>query len=297
MPRVCVALAVYNGAETLAKSLQSALDQTYRDFSILVVDDGSTDGSGDIALAMGARVVTQTNQGLGAGRKKLVEEADGEFVAFLDHDDFWVPDKLDKQVALLEQTGAAMVHSDCMFVYSDTGKIKSRYASIPKDADAFDHILPSNQVIASSAVFRKQAMLEAGNFVAETVRCSDWYGWFILAAQNSFVHLPEVQVMYTVRAASLANAGYTFHKAQHDLLTQQILPRFDQHFARCIEAQRKKFRRMLEKDVGIAASSMAKHLGKMGRKDEALELHREALRKAPTVPRVWTRALKGKLGK
>jgi len=297
MPRVCVALAVYNGAETLAKSLQSALDQTYRDFSILVVDDGSTDGSGDIAMAMGARVVTQTNQGLGAGRKKLVEEADGEFVAFLDHDDFWVPDKLEKQVAALDQTGAAMVHSDCMFVYSDTGQIKSRFASIPKNADAFDHILPSNQVIASSAVFRTEAMRDAGNFVAETVRCSDWYGWFILAAQNEFVHLPEVQVMYTVRSTSLANAGYRFHEAQHYLLTEQIVPRFDELFKRCSEAQKRKYRKMLEKDIGVAASSMAKHLGKLGRKEEALELHREALRKAPTVPRVWTRALRGRLGK
>lgn len=297
MPRVCVALSVYNGAETLAKSLQSALDQTYSDFSILVVDDGSTDGSGEIALAMGCRVVSQANQGLGAGRKKLVEEADGEFIAFLDHDDFWVPDKLEKQVALLDQSGAAMVHSDCMFVYSDTGQIKSRFASIPKNADAFDHILPSNQVIASSAVFRRDAMLEAGNFVAETVRCSDWYGWFILAAQNGFVHLPEVQVMYTVRAASLANAGYTFHKAQHYLLTDHVLPRFEQIFERCSESQKRKYRQMIERDVGIAASSMAKHLGKMGRKVEAHELHREALRKAPTVPRVWLRALRGRLGK
>src|ERR1041384_2287951 len=101
MPRVTVALAVYNGAETLAKSLQSALDQTYRDFSILVLDDGSTDNSASIAESLGCRVVSQSNQGLGAGRKKLVEEADGEFIAFLDHDDFWVPDKLEKQIARL----------------------------------------------------------------------------------------------------------------------------------------------------------------------------------------------------
>ena len=153
MPRVTVALAVYNGAETLAKSLQSALDQTYRDFNILVLDDGSTDDSAPIAEMLGCQVIRQDNQGPGAGRKRLVEEAEGELNAILDHDDFWVPDKLEKQVRILDERQAAMVHSDCMFVYSDTGKIKSRFASIPDIADAFDHILPSNQVIASSTVF------------------------------------------------------------------------------------------------------------------------------------------------
>jgi glycosyltransferase involved in cell wall biosynthesis len=287
MPRVTVVLSVFNGAETLAKSLQSALNQTYQDFSILVLDDGSTDESATIAR--------QANQGLGAGRKRLVEEADGGLIAFLDHDDFWVPDKLKKQVALLDETGAAMVHSDCIFMYSDTGKSKARRLSISDGADAFDHILPSNRVIASSAVFRRGAMLEAGNFIADTVRCSDWYGWFLLAAKGKFLHLPEVQVEYTVRAQSLANAGYTFHKAQHDLLQDWILPRFEELFARCGASQREKYRKMILKDIGIAASSMAKHLGKMGRREEAKELHRKAMSLAGSVPRVWTRALRSRL--
>jgi len=297
MPRVCVALAVFNGAETLAKAITSALDQTYQDFSILVIDDGSTDGSEEIAEELGCRVFRQENQGLGAGRKRLVEEAEGELIAFLDHDDFWVVDKLEKQVALLDKTGAAMVHSDCMYVYSDTGRIRSRYAQIADRADAFDHILPSNRVIASSAVFRRDAMLEAGNFIAETVRCSDWYGWFVLAARGKFVHLPEVQVMYSVRSASLANAGLVFHKAQYDLLTDRILPRFDEIFARCDEGAKKKYKRMIQRDRGLAASSMAKYLQKMGRREEAKTLHREAMHLAGAVPRVWTRALKSKLGR
>jgi glycosyltransferase involved in cell wall biosynthesis len=297
MPRVYVAIAVFNGEETLARAVESAQRQTYRDFSVLVLDDGSTDRSAELADALGCRVVRQANQGLGAGRKRLVEEADAEFVAFLDHDDQWVEDKLEKQVAVLDGSGAAMVHSDCMFVYSDSGKIKSRWASIPKEADAFDHILPSNQVIASSAVFRREAMLGAGNFIPETVRCSDWYGWFLLAAGGTFVHLPEVQVMYAVRSASLANAGYAFHKAQRDLLQEHVLPRFDELFARCDRAQQKRYKRMIHRNIGIASSSMAKHLQRMGRKDEARILHREALRLAGTVPRVWTRALRSRMGK
>ncbi len=294
MPRVTVALAVYNGAATLGKALQTAIDQTYRDFEVLVVDDGSTDDSASIAESLGARVVRQANTGLGGGRKRLVEEAQGELIAFLDHDDFWVPDKLEKQVAALDSSGAAMVHADCRFQEEDTGAIRPRNARIPGPL-AFDHILPSNLVIASSAVFRRDAMLEAGNFISETVRCSDWYGWFLLAGRHRFLHLPEVMVDYTVRSASLANAGLTFHQAQYDLLRRHILPRFEELFEGCPAARRPAFRRMIERDIGIAASSMAKYLGKLGRKEEAAALHREALQRAGTVPRVWTRALRSRL--
>lgn len=295
MPRVTVALAVYNGAATLEKALRTALDQTYRDFEVLVVDDGSTDDSAEIAERLGCRVVRQANSGLGGARRRLVEEAMGELVAFLDHDDFWTPSKLERQVAVLDESGAAMVHSDCRFHYEDTGEVRVRRARL-HGSDAFDHILPTNLVIASSAVFRREPMLEAGNFIAETVRCSDWYGWFILAAQGTFVHLPEIQVDYTVRSASLANAGYEFHRAQRDLLQAHILPRFEELFARCDTGARSRYRRMIERDIGVAASSMAKYLARLGRKEEARKLHREALRLAGSVPRVWTRAIKARFG-
>src|SRR4051812_22846814 len=138
MPRVTVCLAVYNGADTLGAALQSAKEQTFRDFDLLVLDDGSTDDSPAIAEGMGAKVIRQANQGLGAGRKRLVEEADGELIAFLDHDDLWVPDKLEKQVSLLDASGAAMVHSDAWYEYDD-GSIVPRDLSLGPDADPLDH--------------------------------------------------------------------------------------------------------------------------------------------------------------
>jgi hypothetical protein len=205
-----------------------------------------------------------------------------------------VPDKLAKQVALLDQTKAALVHSDCWYVYEDA-KIVERNLPLPADADAFDHILPSNFIVASSALFSRQAMLEAGNFVADTVRCSDWYGWFLLAANHRFAHLPEKHVRYQVLSTSLANAGFRFHEAQRYLLEEKILPRFDELFARVEPAKRTQYRRLLVRDLGIALSSMAKYLGKQGRSAEARELHRQAVKLAPNVFRIWTRMLRSYL--
>ncbi|MGV3616883.1 MAG: glycosyltransferase family 2 protein [Fimbriimonas sp.] len=294
MARVTVCLAVYNGSATIAKALETVYAQTYRDFDVLVLDDGSTDDSAAIAERYDARVLRVPNAGLGAGRKRMVEEATGELVAFIDHDDFWVPDKLEKQIALLDTTGAALVHADGWYVYED-GREVARDLKLPPNPQTFDHILPSNWVIASTAVFDRQAMLDSGNFVADTVRCSDWYGWLILAPGRTFAHLPEKLVRYSVLSTSLANAGFRFHAAQHYLLSEHILPRRDELLRDLSPADRARYGRMLLRDDGIALSSMSKFKRAQGDRTEARRLALQALRYAPDVPRVWTRALRSLL--
>lgn len=294
MPLISVCLAVYNGEATLWEALDSVRAQTWNDYEIIVLDDGSTDNSAKIAEEYGVRVIRQQNAGLGAGRKRLVEEAAGEWIAFIDHDDVWTPDKLEKQMSVAAD-GVVLIHSDCWYEYED-GRIVERNLSMPPDANSFDHILPSNEVIASSAVFRRDAMLRAGNFVAETVRCSDWYGWFILAPEGRFVHLPEKQVRYRVLSTSLANAGIRFHQAKLFLLAEIIMPMLPKLLAKLSESQAKRYARLVRKDIGIAASTLAKYLAKDGKHKDAKRYHRLALKMAPGVPRVWTRAL-GSFGK
>ncbi|MFY9234816.1 MAG: glycosyltransferase family 2 protein [Fimbriimonadaceae bacterium] len=294
MARVTVGMAVFNGAETIAESLDSVVGQSFQDFEVLVVDDGSTDDSGAMARSRGCRVISQTNQGLGAARRRLVEEAAGDFVAFVDADDTWTLDKLERQVAVIEHTGSALVHSDCWYLHKD-GHAVERNLDLPANVDALDHLVPNNLVVASSALFDRRRMLEAGNFSSDTVRCSDWYGWFLLASQNSFVHLPEKQVRYKVLPTSLANAGFSFHDAQRYVLEEKVLPRFDELFARLDEHRRASYRRKLLRALGVSYSAMGKALLKQGKVHEAREMGRKAIRLAPGVARVWTRALKGYL--
>jgi len=294
MARVTVCLSVYNGAPTLAKSLESVFAQTYRDFDVLVLDDGSTDGSADIARKFDCRLLELPNGGRGAALKRMVEEANGELIALIDCDDVWLPDKLKEQVAQLDATGAALVHADCWFEYSD-GKIVERNLNLSAAHTAFDHILPSNDVIASSALFRRAEMLESGNFTPQTLRCCDWYGWFVLAPGRDFAHLPEKLVRYSVLSTSLANSGFKFHQAQYFLLKDLILPRAGELFAGLPDAQANRYRHLIQQRAGIALSSMARAKEKEGDKKSARSLHRQALRLAPTVPRVWTRALRSLL--
>ncbi|MCI0380021.1 MAG: glycosyltransferase family 2 protein, partial [Gemmataceae bacterium] len=107
---VSVIVPLYNKAKYVERALTSISAQTAHDLEILVVDDGSTDGGGDMAerfAELRLRLIRQDNAGPGAARNRGLAEARGEFVAFLDADDEWLPDYLEKNLALLEGSDAA----------------------------------------------------------------------------------------------------------------------------------------------------------------------------------------------
>ncbi|HEY1092631.1 MAG TPA: glycosyltransferase family A protein, partial [Burkholderiaceae bacterium] len=103
MPRVSVVIPSYNAEGFIAETLRSVLAQSFTDFEIIVVDDGSSDRTPEIAEALGVRVLRQANAGVCAARNRGLAEARGEFICFLDHDDYWYPDKLAAQIAEFER--------------------------------------------------------------------------------------------------------------------------------------------------------------------------------------------------
>lgn len=101
-PLVSVIIPVYNGARHLRAALESVFAQTYRPIDVIVVDDGSVDESGTIAQSFPeVHYIHQSNQGVAAARNRGIEAARGEFFAFLDQDDLWIPEKLAVQIQYL----------------------------------------------------------------------------------------------------------------------------------------------------------------------------------------------------
>jgi len=96
---------VYNGARYLSEALESILAQTYRPLKVIVADDGSTDGTPDVAAAYGERItyVQQPNRGYAAAKNLGLSSAQGDFIAFLDADDVWHPEKLTRQIAAMQE--------------------------------------------------------------------------------------------------------------------------------------------------------------------------------------------------
>lgn len=111
MPKVSALVAVHNGEAHLARALESIRGQTFRDFEIVVVDDGSTDGTAEVVGRFPeVRFYRQVNRGIGAARQRLLELAEGEWVGFCDHDDEWHPEKLARQVGAISE-GVVLIHA------------------------------------------------------------------------------------------------------------------------------------------------------------------------------------------
>src|SRR5678815_4002115 len=113
MPRVSVIIPTFNCARFLCQAINSALSQTYTDYEIIVVDDGSTDETGNLITQYGSKIVYlyQSNGGVSSARNLALSRSSGEFIAYLDADDLWYPKKKKKQVAFLDS------HKECGFVH------------------------------------------------------------------------------------------------------------------------------------------------------------------------------------
>ena len=199
-PLVSVILPVYNGSGCLRDAVESVLAQTYQPVELIAVNDGSTDDSADILAAYGSRLVliNQANGGVARARNAGLAAARGEFVAFLDQDDWWLPEKVAKQVELfLSDAGLGLVHTGIdqfddrcnrygATVY-DTGGSRSLLGN------CFDRLLLGNGVFNSSVMIRKSVLAKAGMFDVtlggNTVQ--DFDLWLRIARHFRFGYLSE----------------------------------------------------------------------------------------------------------
>ncbi|PYR56774.1 MAG: hypothetical protein DMF91_21140 [Acidobacteria bacterium] len=141
-PIVSVAICTYNSLRFIDETLQSVFAQTFQDFEIVLVDDGSTDGSVDFIERHHSdprvTIVRQPHQSLRVARPSAVAHSNGEFIAFLDQDDVWLPNKLERQVAAGRASeDAALIFSDCWLI-DDSGH------TIGRLSDQYDFSATSN---------------------------------------------------------------------------------------------------------------------------------------------------------
>jgi len=202
-PHVSIIVPAYNAAATLGAALDSALAQTYRDFELLAVDDGSTDNTAAILDRYGEsiRVIRQANAGLSAARNAAMKVARGDLAAFLDADDLWLPEMLERTVAVLDSDPA------CVLAFTDLTLIDSRGVPLSsslvghgKDhAPTLDEMLHSLWPIMPSAVVMRRAVLERiGGFNEEfrSYGYEDAWCWMLAREQGEFRFIPEKLVKW-----------------------------------------------------------------------------------------------------
>jgi teichuronic acid biosynthesis glycosyltransferase TuaG len=167
---ISVIMPVYNSEHTLEEALCSAMAQSWQDLEILVLDDGSTDGSRRIARELAdlddriRLLPNEKNRGVEATRNRGLDLARGEWIAFLDADDAWLPDKLEKQMIRLDQTGGDLCYTGYSFIDRDSRAIRQPY-EVP-EGFTWRRFLAENVIGCSTALFKKP----------DTIRLRTGYG-------------------------------------------------------------------------------------------------------------------------
>lgn len=176
-PMVSVIVPVYNGEEYLAEALESVLAQDYHPTEIIVVDDGSTDGTAQVAsrLKDSIRYIYQPNSGPAAARNRGLSAAGGEVIGFLDADDMWVGDKLELQTGRLAGDSSAQVVIGSVQNVEDLKTVggELRFEKLSE---------PMVPLMLGSALFRRAVFDKVGLFDETLTFCEDW-DWFMRARE------------------------------------------------------------------------------------------------------------------
>ncbi|NEP84931.1 MAG: glycosyltransferase family 2 protein, partial [Okeania sp. SIO3B3] len=133
MPCVSVIIPAYNRADLIGETVDSVLAQTHPDIEIIVIDDGSTDNTADVLATYGSalRVIRQANAGQQAARNAGIRAATGDYIAFLDSDDLWLPHRIEAQLQRFEEVPeAGLVYCDAAVFDDETGQTLHKYNDI-----------------------------------------------------------------------------------------------------------------------------------------------------------------------
>ncbi|MFY9621706.1 MAG: glycosyltransferase [Pyrinomonadaceae bacterium] len=213
-PLVSVVMPAYNAARHIAESIESVREQTFEDWELIVVDDGSTDDTRIIVETYAAREARlrcfqRPNGGPAAARNTGLREARGTLVAFLDADDLWLSGKLEAQLALLEEKDVDLVYTDGD-IFSDeaTQSPDERFhivAGETRGVEMFRTLFASNHIGTLSVLVKREALDAVGLFDENLVGgiCEDYDLWLRLARNGaSFYGIAEKLVKYRRHAAS-----------------------------------------------------------------------------------------------
>jgi glycosyltransferase involved in cell wall biosynthesis len=228
-----VIIPAYNAAGFIVETLGSALNQTYRDLEIIVVDDGSTDNTAEIVEDIASRdtrvcLLRQKNRGAAAARNLGIEHAGGRLIAPLDADDLWRPDKIAKQVTAMRSAGprVGMVYAWSSLI-DEAGRALLRGGNVARYEGYVQPFLVLHNFIGngSAPLLRRECVLEVGGYDTSLRprggECEDHMLYLDIAERYDVVFVPEILVGYRVSPSSLSNNVQRM-KRGHELVLETM---------------------------------------------------------------------------
>jgi hypothetical protein len=208
MPKVTVVIPAYNAMRYLPETMETVLAQTFTNFEVLVVNDGSTDNTAEwVSQVTDARVrmVSQANQGLAGARNTGIINALGEYIAFIDADDLWERTKLEKQVRCLDENPEVGLVYTWTALADENGKPTGRVISSHAEGNVWQQLLEFNMVCCGSTpLIRRICFDKVGLFSVELRTSEDWDMWLRMAPKFHFGVVKEPLIRYRQHSHTLS---------------------------------------------------------------------------------------------
>tara|TARA_R100000687_G_scaffold70255_1_gene59839 strand:- start:893 stop:1765 length:873 start_codon:yes stop_codon:yes gene_type:complete len=226
---ISVITPTYNRARFLPAAVASVLSQTFGDFELIIVDDGSEDNTPDVLKPFLAdrrvRYVYQENQGQSHARNLALKQATGDFIAFLDSDDVWARDKLEKQLAVFRANSEVdIVHGDEATI-NEQGSVVSLQNMRRYSGRITRYLLADNSVSITTALVRRRCFDEMGGFDTSVGVADDYELWLRFSARYCYQYEPGIVASYRVMADQISSDKRRRYAANERII-QQFLARY-----------------------------------------------------------------------
>jgi glycosyltransferase involved in cell wall biosynthesis len=286
MPNISVIIPVYNAEETIKDTIESVLSQTYSQFEIIVINDGSQDKTLEIVsriLDPRLKVLSYPNAGVSVSRNRGISQAAGDYVSFLDADDLWTADKLETQLKSLQANPQAAVAYSWTDWIDESGQFLRSGGHITVNGDVYAKLLLRDFVESgSNPLIRRQALTEVGGFDESLNLAADWDMWLRLAARYEFVAVPSSQILYRVSPNSMSSNVWKMEAESLQIIERAfaVAPESLQHLKREVLGSRYKYLTFKslegtpERNKGLAA---VRFLWQMVRYDRSMLLRSQIL--------------------
>ena len=190
---ISVIIPTYNRRNTLPRAVESVLNQTYKPIEIIVVDDGSTDGTKEMFSEMYplVRYIYQVNSGVSSARNTGIKSASGDWIALLDSDDEWLPDKLDRQVKLLQDNAEIrFCHTNEIWIRNNV-RINQKKKHQKYGGNIFNKCLDICRISPSSSLFHTSVIKDVGLFDESLDVCEDYDMWLRITSKYPVLFLDQ----------------------------------------------------------------------------------------------------------
>ncbi|WP_068544420.1 glycosyltransferase family 2 protein [Thalassotalea crassostreae] len=218
---ISVVVPVYNGTKYLTKTVETILSQDHYNLELLLIDDGSTDSSESLIANLATqdsriKPYSKVNGGVANARNYGIENAKGDFIAFCDQDDLWLPTKLSKQLPLFSNPNTGLVYTGATVDYVLHDKLSSPSFDNKFRGNVFDKLVQQNMFTCCTAMVRKSVIEQVGGFDDDIVLMGvdDWHLWLKLALVCEFDFVPEHLAVHVFHGDNYSLNDEKMHEAE-----------------------------------------------------------------------------------